>query len=259
MGSKRNGRPVNPAAADDGQPWLGSGWSLAVFVAAEVALGSLVLRLSGPQGTEPLPPAASPTPSVATAEVALDDAHRMARWVAASGDAGRRPFVVVDKIGARVLAFDAQGRETHAAPILLGLARGDDSVPGIGDRPVMEVKPAERITPAGRFLARPGRNLSGEDIVWVDYDAAVSMHRVRAINPKERRLERLASPTAEDNRISYGCINLPVAFYEQVLRPLVDAGPTLVYVLPETRPLEAQFAGMAPAGAGTMRVRHASL
>jgi hypothetical protein len=34
------------------------------------------------------------------------------------------------------------------------------------------------------------------------------MHRVRATNPLERRLQRLATPTPDDNRISYG---LPMA------------------------------------------------
>lgn len=50
----------------------------------------------------------------------------------------------------------------------------------------------------------------GEDVVWVDYDAAVSMHRV--LNVKER-LAALASPTNADNRMSVGCINLPPQFY----------------------------------------------
>jgi hypothetical protein len=63
--------------------------------------------------------------------------------------------------------------------VLLGLARGDVSVPGIGERKISDINPHERTTPAGRFISEPGRNLSGEDIVWVDYDAAVSMHRVR--------------------------------------------------------------------------------
>ena len=74
----------------------------------------------------------------------------------------------------------------------------------------------------------------GEDIVWVDYDAAVSIHRVRTRVQAERRLERLASPTPQDNRISYGCINLPRHFYEAVLVPHARAG-AVVYVLPEIR------------------------
>lgn len=56
--------------------------------------------------------------------------------------------------------------------------------------------PHERTTPAGRFLAEAGRNADGDDIFWVDYDVAVSMHRVRAHVPAERRLQRLASPTS---------------------------------------------------------------
>ncbi len=55
------------------------------------------------------------------------------------------------------------------------------------------ILPEERTTPAGRFVAELGHNIKGEDIVWVDYDAAVSLHRVRATNPTERRLQRLAT------------------------------------------------------------------
>ena len=79
--------------------------------------------------------------------------------------------------------------------MLLGLARGDDTVPGIGEKKLSEIPPEERTTPAGRFVAEPGVNAEGDDIVWVDYDAAVSMHRVRTTNPVERRLQRLLSRT----------------------------------------------------------------
>ncbi|MEO8152546.1 MAG: hypothetical protein ABI605_05705 [Rhizobacter sp.] len=172
----------------------------------------------------------------------LSDAERVARWAVASGDAGHRPFVVIDKVNARVSAFEASGQLRERSPALLGLARGDDSVPGIGQRKMADIKPAERITPAGRFVAERGTNLSGEDIVWIDYDAAVSMHRVRPTVASERRLQRLASPSAGDNRISYGCVNLPPAFYEKVISPMVSSGKVVVYVLPEVHPLSNVFA-----------------
>jgi hypothetical protein len=143
--------------------------------------------------------------------------------------------VLVDKRNAKVFVFDAQGELRGAAPALLGSAIGDHTVPGVGDKPVAQVRPEERTTPAGRFVAEPGLNASGEDVVWVDYDAAVSMHRVRPHVKAERRLERLASATPADNRISYGCINLPVSFYEKVLSPLVRSTGAVIYVLPETR------------------------
>jgi hypothetical protein len=179
---------------------------------------------------------ALPLPARAQGEL-----ESLVQWVRATGDNAGTAFAVVDKKGARVHVFDAGGKERASAPILLGMARGDDSVPGIGERPMAQIRPEERTTPAGRFASEPGRNLQGEDIVWVDYDAAVSMHRVRATNPAERRLERLASPGVEDNRISYGCINVPAAFYDTHVKPTLGTGRGVVYVLPETRPLAAVF------------------
>jgi hypothetical protein len=114
-------------------------------------------------------------------------------------------------------------------------------MPGIGSRPIAEVLPGERTTPAGRFVAERGHNSRGEDVVWVDYDAAVSMHRVLTTNPAERRLQRLASPASDDKRISYGCINVPAAFYEAYIRPAFAAGRAIVYILPEFKSLEEVF------------------
>jgi len=169
------------------------------------------------------------------------EAWQVANWVVRSGDNHGAAFVIVDKTQARAYVFDPRGRLRGAAPVLLGLAKGDDTVPGIGDKKLADIKPEERTTPAGRFVAEAGRNAHGDDIVWVDYDAAVSMHRVLTTNPAEHRLQRLATPTPKDNRISYGCINVPVAFFDKVLNPTVNAGETIIYVLPETRPASVVF------------------
>lgn len=174
-------------------------------------------------------------------EHASRDARHLADWVVDSGDNVDKPFVIVDKKNARIFVFDAAGRIRGAAPALLGSARGDYSVAGIGERELSDVHPKDRTTPAGRFVAALGRNFRGEDVVWVDYDAAVSLHRVITSNPKERRLHRLATPTPQDNRISYGCINVPVAFYETVVSPAFTGTEGIVYVLPETRPAREVF------------------
>jgi hypothetical protein len=68
---------------------------------------------------------------------------------------------------------------------------------------------------------------------------------VRTGNARERRLQRLASPTAGDNRISFGCINLPADFYDRVISPLFTHQRGLVYVLPESRALARQFPQLA--------------
>jgi hypothetical protein len=174
-------------------------------------------------------------------ETASDDARQVADWVVTSGDNRKLFFVILDKANTKVFVFEPSGKLRSATPVLIGAARGDDSVTGIGGRPIAQVEPHERTTPAGRFMAEPGRNTLGEDVVWVDYEAAVSMHRVRATEPRERRLERLASPTTEDNRISYGCINMPVEFFENVLKPAFNASYGVVYVLPEVKTLAEVF------------------
>ncbi len=184
-------------------------------------------------------------------EPASADARKIASWALHSGDNQNRAVVVVDKKDAKVFVFDRDGELQGAAPALMGSAIGDHSVPGVGDKPVAQVLPEERTTPAGRFVAEVGLNANGEDVVWVDYGAAVSMHRVRANVKAERRLERLASMTAADNRISFGCINLPVSFYEKVLSPLVRGTGAVVYVLPETQPAAALFGAYDVPGAAT--------
>jgi len=171
-----------------------------------------------------------------------DDARHVANWALYSGDNGKKSVVVVDKKMAKVYVFNPEGELQAATPALLGAAVGDDSAPGIGDKPLSQILPEEKTTPAGRFVAERGLNTHGEDVVWVDYHAAVSMHRIRPTVAAERRLQRMASPTHEDNRISFGCINLPVAFYENVLSPAVRKTGAVIYVLPETRTPQQVFA-----------------
>ena len=180
-------------------------------------------------------------------------ARQMADWVLASGDHHKKSFVIVDKKDAKVYVFDPKGRLKAAAPALLGAAVGDESAPGIGDKPLAQVLPEEKTTPAGRFVAEVGMSTRGDDVVWVDYDAAVSMHRVLKV---KERLDSLASPTNADNRMSFGCINLPPQFYEKVLRPAVDAGGAVIYVLPETQSLQQTFASYYDVTARLQMAQH---
>jgi hypothetical protein len=173
-------------------------------------------------------------------ETGSSEVQRVADWVAESGDNRGLPFMIVDKIGARVFLFDSASRLRGAAPALLGLGRGDDSLPGIGQRRLATMGPGERTTPAGRFEAALGHDLE-QDVLWVDYGAAISLHRVIVGNPKDRRHQRLASASALDNRISYGCINVPVAFYDRMVAPAFKGTVGIVYILPETRTVAETF------------------
>jgi hypothetical protein len=185
---------------------------------------------------------ALPVPSSGEAEQAdfkdaapSDDARQLADWILDSNNNWHLPFLIVDKKRATVFAFYANGLLRGTAPVLLGLAIGDDSAPGIGERKLSAIRPGERTTPAGRFVATLDRDLHGVEILWVDYDAAIALHRVITTVPKEHRLQRLASETPLDNRISYGCINVPVRFFDDVVLPAFKGTNGIVYVMPETR------------------------
>ena len=173
---------------------------------------------------------------------ALDDAgaQHFADQVVRAHDAGGRAFAVVDKPSATLWVFDRQGRALGRSPVLVGQAPGDVAPPDIGTRPLARVKPSEKITAAGRYITEAGRNAQGEDIVWLDYHQALSMHRVRNVKG-ENRPQRLITPGVADNRISFGCVNMQPSFYERYIDPMFGKQKGVVYVLPETQPVASLF------------------
>ncbi|HVE52145.1 MAG TPA: L,D-transpeptidase [Ramlibacter sp.] len=182
-------------------------------------------------------------------EAAPGEVVHVANWVSYTRNAKKKSFVLIDKKSARLYVFDPQGKLKSSTPVLLGKAQGDDSAPGVGSKPISKLAESEKTTPAGRFLALPGRNTRGEDIIWIDYNAAVSMHRLRQVSAKERRSERMSTADIGDNRISNGCVNVPPSFYNSVLKPTVARHGAFVYVLPETRTPQQQFGSFDVAAA----------
>ena len=168
-------------------------------------------------------------------------ARRMADWVIARRDNGRMPFMVLDKRDARLYVFEPGGRLIDQTPVLLGSAHGDETYPGIGDVPIAEVKPYQRTTAAGRFVTRPGLDADRTDVVWLDYDAALAMHRVINKVKAERRLQRIASANPHVRRISWGCINIPVAFFDSYISPVFGKRSGVTYVIPERKSFAEVF------------------
>lgn len=178
-------------------------------------------------------------------QAASASVRALAGHVLGTGDHRGRPWAVVDKANARLFVFAPDGRLLGATPALLGLARGDVSAPGVGPKAATYIPPDERTTPAGRFASRPGRNLKGEAVVWIDYTAAVAIHRLRPAPLYERRPQRLASVTSEDNRITLGCVVVSGSFYDRVVAPLLGQEFGVVYVLPESGDWAAVFGDAA--------------
>ena len=168
-----------------------------------------------------------------------DDARSLMGWVQRSGDAHGRPYAVVDKRAAHIYVFHADGRLAGHSAALLGSAPGDHIVPGVGEHAQSGHVPAsERTTPAGRFDASPGENRSGEHVIWVDYDSAFAIHRLRPGFAYQARSGRLAATQAAGKRVSWGCVVVPVPFYREVVERVLGASHSVVYVLPETRTVQ---------------------
>jgi hypothetical protein len=191
-----------------------------------------------PAPAKPQPASSKALPAVAPSEAAT----RVAQWVAASNDNHALPWAVVDKPNAAIFLFDAKGKPLAAEPVLIGIAKGDEASPGVGSKKLADLGPAEKTTPAGRFLAKFGIPVGGQRVLWVDYATSVALHPIPPdAGPREHRRERMLSPTPDDNRITFGCINVPKAFYTKLLSPLFRKKGGYVYVLPDTKPIEDVF------------------
>jgi hypothetical protein len=170
------------------------------------------------------------------------EGQRVAAWIAASNDNHALPYAVLDKKAASLILYSAKGKPLEQVPVLIGIAAGDDATPGVGSKKLSQIGPAEKTTPAGRFLAKFGYAAGRQQVLWVDYTNSVAIHTIPPDSPKkEKRRERMLSPEGDDNRITFGCINVPRAFYGKSLRPLFQKKGGYVYVLPDTKPLEEVF------------------
>jgi hypothetical protein len=194
-------------------------WTLGLNAALLVAI------LSGPVTPACATSASDPPPAAVV---------WLARRVLASADHGGLPFAVVDKKAAMLTVFRGNGQLVGTTPVLLGQTVGDQAMPGVGARTQSgQLRIADRVTTAGRFDSQPGRNLAGEAVVWIDYESALAIHRLRPGSSQHDRALRLASADPQARRVSAGCVVVPVAFYDAVVAPLLGRGRGVIYVMAE--------------------------
>jgi len=191
-------------------------------------------------GIQTAPPVPAPLDRVQSAS---PEVLATLQWVAASKDNAGLPFIVVDKVNARIYAFNPRAELKATAPVLLGMGPGDVAlVPQ--DAPMSAIPPAKRITPAGRYpskLVNDGHKI----VLLVDAANLITIHPVAKGTPAQRRAERLASVESDDNRISFGCINVPPAFFSSVVDPDFRPARGIVYILPE-KTTAGQLFGFQP-------------
>jgi hypothetical protein len=165
-----------------------------------------------------------------------DEVAYVAEMAIKSGDNKKRPFIILQKKQARIYVYDRSGCLLSYAPVLLGLAIGDELSPEIARLPLSQIKPSNRITPSGRYLAEIGKDTHGNEVLWVDFNSNLAIHPVINV-PHQNRPERLLSETIEDNRISWGCINVPKLFFRKYIVKNFATKKGMVYILPEVKSL----------------------
>ena len=148
--------------------------------------------------------------------------------IVSQNDSQGKQFIVADKQAGTLTMYTALGQQITSTPALFGKTKGD----GVSSKNTpsgrFETKQANVSTEgyggSAQVLTQNGQNLQLGG-------SSYAIHRVYTKYASENRQGRLDTPTATDNRISRGCINVPVDFYDTYLNSNQDA---VVYVMPET-------------------------
>lgn len=139
-----------------------------------------------------------------------------------------KQFIVADKQAGTLTMYTASGQQITSTPALFGKTKGDSVSSKNTPSGRFETKQANVSTEgyggSAQVLTENGQNLQLGG-------SSYAIHRVYTKYASENRQGRLDTPTATDNRISLGCINVPVDFYDTYLNSDQD---TVVYVMPET-------------------------
>lgn len=150
-------------------------------------------------------------------------------------------FMVADKPNGMLHIFKEDGSHALSDPTLYGKDTGD----------VMEalssLEGGAKVTPAGKFTlkARPSTYAGGQELILVeskDYTGYIAIHAADTSTPSENRLGRLDTPTAADNRVSYGCINTKHdTFINEIAPNIANLDGGMVFVVPDAQEQAAQM------------------
>jgi len=150
-------------------------------------------------------------------------------------------FMVADKPNGMLHIFKEDGSHALSDPTLYGKDTGDVM------EAVSSLKGGAKVTPAGKFTlkARPSTYAGGQELILVeskDYTGYIAIHAADTSDASENRLGRLDTPTAADNRVSYGCINTKHdTFINEIAPNIANLDGGMVFVVPDAQEQAAQM------------------
>jgi hypothetical protein len=150
-------------------------------------------------------------------------------------------FMVADKPNGMLHIFKEDGSHALSDPTLYGKDTGDVM------EAVSSLEGGAKVTPAGKFTlkARPSTYAGGQELILVeskDYTGYIAIHAADTSTLSENRLGRLDTPTAADNRVSYGCINTKHdTFINEIAPNIANLDGGMVFVVPDAQEQAAQM------------------
>lgn len=148
-------------------------------------------------------------------------------------------FIIADKANAEIHVVSQHGEILASSKALFGKDVSDklDIAAYNGLKPFNA-----KSTPAGIFKTTKMNSpkYGGTILAFIEGDKVLTaFHRVYTGNPAQHRDKRIMSDSPSERRITNGCINVPVEFFDANLEALPNG--TFVFILPETVKNPKQF------------------
>lgn len=185
----------------------------------------------------------------------------VAQWASQTNQTKGKPSIIVDKANGVAYVMDANSKLIGASPVVTGLQAGRDSYrPGemAGVKGLDDFTPDKRLTAAGQAEMTPTVNAAEVEeglyrspvlLGYLISDERIGTNTIDAVHTPFSwdRVTRLDSATADDNFASYGCVNIGIDFFKQVIEPTFITNKKLgtttgtIFILPAAEPLEKYF------------------
>lgn len=145
-------------------------------------------------------------------------------------------YIVIDKPSATLYVFNENNEIVGTMPVLLGKTKGE--APNRVD--VNDEKAVGSTTPAGKYkLGKVGKNFAKKvstlyegRLLKILGAGPLAIHMTYPEEFKERT-EALNTKSVEDNRKSWGCINISPENFDKYIKPYFSKGDQFIFITPD--------------------------
>lgn len=148
------------------------------------------------------------------------------------------PYVIADKPTATVFLFDSQNNIIAKFPALFGQAKGE--APNSADAN-SDIAGSGATTPAGSYKMSLGKNMKAQDlnlyhgkIFRIEGTSNLAFH-ITYPGELAERTKALKTKTTEDNRMSWGCINISEENFDKYVTPYLSKDNQKLYITPDNQ------------------------